>query len=234
MDVSSFLNTEGIHHFSAQNTETKANYAERLIKTIKHRLYRYCIKYRTKRYVNVLPEITDSYNRTKHSNLGRTPASINSDNEHESRYEQYLIRQKQTRIKMKYKRKKKRPFALKRGQVVRITHVRNVFDQEYSQKWSGELFKIKRRFRREGLPVYGLEDWMGEDIEVTFYEPELQAVNVNDNTEYFVEKVLKKRKRIKKPEVLVISPDKARKGVIYPPKTGIYALVGVSKRTFTR
>ena len=31
-----------------------------------------------------------------------------------------------------------------------------------------------------------------------------------------------------------ISPDKARKGVIYPLKTGIYALVGVSKRTFTR
>jgi len=33
---------------------------------------------------------------------------------------------------------------------------------------------------------------------------------------------------------LAISPDKARKGVIYPPKTGIYALVGISERTFTR
>jgi len=31
-----------------------------------------------------------------------------------------------------------------------------------------------------------------------------------------------------------ISPDKARKGVIYPPKTGIYAQVGISERTFTR
>jgi len=31
-----------------------------------------------------------------------------------------------------------------------------------------------------------------------------------------------------------ISPDKARKGVIYPLKTGIYALVGISERTFTR
>ena len=33
---------------------------------------------------------------------------------------------------------------------------------------------------------------------------------------------------------IVISPDKARKGVIYPLKTGIYALVGISERTFTR
>ena len=31
-----------------------------------------------------------------------------------------------------------------------------------------------------------------------------------------------------------ISPDKARKRVIYPLKTGIYALVRISERTFTR
>ena len=31
-----------------------------------------------------------------------------------------------------------------------------------------------------------------------------------------------------------ISPDKARKRVINPLKTGIYALVGISERTFTR
>ena len=34
--------------------------------------------------------------------------------------------------------------------------------------------------------------------------------------------------------IAYISPDKARKGVIYPLKTGIYALVGISERTFTR
>jgi len=34
--------------------------------------------------------------------------------------------------------------------------------------------------------------------------------------------------------IAVISPDKARKGVIYPLKTGIYALVGISERTSTR
>jgi len=35
-------------------------------------------------------------------------------------------------------------------------------------------------------------------------------------------------------EIIPISPEKARKGVIYPLKTGIYALVGISERTFTR
>ena len=36
------------------------------------------------------------------------------------------------------------------------------------------------------------------------------------------------------PDGVVISPDKARKGVIYPLKMGIYALVGISESTFTR
>jgi len=34
--------------------------------------------------------------------------------------------------------------------------------------------------------------------------------------------------------IVIISPDKAPKGVIYPMKTGIYALVGIFERTFTR
>ena len=33
---------------------------------------------------------------------------------------------------------------------------------------------------------------------------------------------------------MYINPDKARKGVIYPLKMGIYALVGISQRTITR
>jgi len=32
--------------------------------------------------------------------------------------------------------------------------------------------------------------------------------------------------------VVIINPEKARKGVIYPLKTGIFALVGISERTF--
>ena len=46
-------------------------------------------------------------------------------------------------------------------------------DREYSQKWTGELFKIDTRFRREGIPVYTILDWDGERVDGTFYEPEL-------------------------------------------------------------
>ena len=76
-------------------------------------------------------------------------------------------------------------------------------DREYSQKWTGELFKIDTRFRREGIPVYTILDWDGERVDGTFYEPELQPVTIDPTTEYRVEKILKRRVRNKRKEVLV-------------------------------
>ena len=76
-------------------------------------------------------------------------------------------------------------------------------DREYSQKWTGELFKIDTRFRREGVPVYTILDWDGERVDGTFYEPELQPVTIDPTTEYRVEKILKRHVRNKRKEVLV-------------------------------
>ena len=76
-------------------------------------------------------------------------------------------------------------------------------DREYSQKWTGELFKIDTRFRREGVPVYTILDWDGERVDGTFYEPELQPVTIDPTTEYRVKKILKRRVRNKRKEVLV-------------------------------
>ena len=79
--------------------------------------------------------------------------------------------------------------------------------REYSQKWTGELFmelfKIDTRFRREGVPVYTILDWDGERVDGTFYEPELQPVTIDPTTEYRVEKILERRVRNKRKEVLV-------------------------------
>ena len=76
-------------------------------------------------------------------------------------------------------------------------------DREYSQKWTRELFKIDTQFRREGVPVYTILDWDGERVDGTFYEPELQPVTIDPTTEYRVEKILKRRIRNKRKEVLV-------------------------------
>ena len=194
-NVNKYLKSQGIHHIYAFNTETKANYAERVIQTLKHKLYRYLLKHNTKRYVDILQKTVKSYNQTHHRSLGTTPSSITKDKEGESRLQQYLLRKKTPERLKKY--------IYKVGQSVRISHIRHVFDRQVSQKWSGELFIIDKRFKREGIPIYKLRDWSGEDIEGSFYESELQAVNVDEMTEYRVEKVLKRRTINKRKEVLV-------------------------------
>ena len=65
------------------------------------------------------------------------------------------------------------------------------------------IFKIGTHFRREGIPVYIILDWDNERVEGTFYEPQLQAVNVDLTTEYHIDKIVKRRVRNKRKEVLV-------------------------------
>ena len=177
---------------------SKANYSERLIKTLKHKLFRYIMKHRTQRYIDVLQDVVYSYNHTVHRNLGDKPSAITKAKEGESRLQQCLLRQT-----ISQKQKHTRKFRFKIGQTVRISHMRRLFDREYSQKLTGELFKIRTRFRREGVPVYTLVDWGKECVEGTFYEPEIQAVNVDESTEFRIEKILKRRTKNKRKEVLV-------------------------------
>ena len=201
--VNAYLKSQNIHHFYALNTETKANYAERLIKTLKHKLFRYMLKTRTQRYIDVLQDVVYSYNHTLHRSLGQSPVSITKDNEGESRLQQYLLRQGKSKRSTKSKQKASKKYKYKIDQTVRLSHVRSVFDREYSQKWTGEIFKIRTRFRREGVPVYSIIDWDGDRVEGTFYQQELQAVNVDPSTEYHIEKIVKRRVRNKQKEVLV-------------------------------
>ena len=103
--VNAYLKSQNIYHFYALNTETKANYAERLIKTLKHKRFRYMLKNKTQRYIDVLQDVVYSYNHTVHRSLGQSPASIIKDNEGESRLQQYLLRQGKTKRSTKSKQK---------------------------------------------------------------------------------------------------------------------------------
>ena len=162
------------------------------------------LKYRTQRYIDVLQDVVYSYNHTVHRCLGQSPASITKDNEGESRLEQYLLRQDKVKRSKKQKKVSKKKYKYEIYKTVRLSHVRSVFDREYSPKWTGEIFKIQTRFRRDGIPVYTIIDWGGDRVEGTFYEPELQSVNVDPSTEYHIEKILKRRVQNKlKKEVLV-------------------------------
>ncbi len=175
----------GVHHFLTNN-EVKANYAERVIRTLKLRLKRYETWKQTHKWKNIMSDITESYNNSYHRSIKRAPSSVNKENEAEVWMVQYATPQTET---------KDGPFKFQVGDYIRISHLRRMFQREYDERYTGEIFKINSRLKRDGLNVYTLNDFYDEKVEGTFYEPELQLITVDPGSVYKVEKVLRSRKR---------------------------------------
>ena len=49
-------------------------------------------------------------------------------------------------------------YAFKIGDRIRTTFLCTLFQCEYDTRWTGEIFKITRRFMRQGQPIYKLAD----------------------------------------------------------------------------
>jgi putative lipase involved disintegration of autophagic bodies len=194
--VKELLKSKDIHQLFSMN-ETKSPYAERVIKTIKMKLYRYMLKNFTNRYIDVLDGVVKSYNNTKHRMIGQTPESVTKDNESEVRLKQYRIKKTKPMSTKKWK------FTFKVGDTVRVSHLRQAFDREYQEKWSGEIFTIASRYRSQNNALYKLNGWDGDPITGTFFAAELQKVQEDPNQEYRIQDIVKKRTRRKKKEVMV-------------------------------
>ena len=95
------------------------------------------------------------------------------------------------------------PFAYKKGDKVRISHMVKTFERAYDEKWMREIFEIVQSFKCFGIRKYHLCDLDGEEVKGTSYEPELQLVNYSAQGSFEIEMVIEKRGRGKKEEVLV-------------------------------
>ena len=188
--VETLLQQRGIQHLFAQNTEIKANYVERVIKTIRSKITRYITSKQSYSYIDTLQDFAQSYNKTYHRTIGMSPEKVTERKETHLWWQMYWPKEQVPKEKAKKIRK---PFRFKLGDKVRITYIRNPFTREYDQKWSGEIFKVSQRILRGGLPVYRLVDFNNEEIRGTFYQAELQKVEVRDDDLWKVEKILKTR-----------------------------------------
>jgi hypothetical protein len=201
--VSAFYEAKNIHHYVTFN-DTQANYAERCIKTIKTKIFRYMKEHNNHRYVDVIQSIVEGYNNSIHRSLGRTPSSVNKVNEDEVRLDQYLLKNRSRKplqkpriindeaVANKRKKKRKQMYSFKLGDIVRISLIKEKFDREYDQKWSTETFSVTKRFIREKIPIYSITDLAGDEVGGTFYAKELQNVTLKADEEHVVEKVIKK------------------------------------------
>ncbi|KAK3083648.1 hypothetical protein FSP39_000775 [Pinctada imbricata] len=184
---------EGIDHFFTQN-ESKANFAERVIKNIKSRISRYRSHHQTNRWIDVLSEVTNSYNNTYHRSIKRAPSAVRKKDQVELWKIQYGIKHKQTNKHAKSKGGPAVHYKFKMGDTVRISHLQRLFQREYDERWTYEYFVVASRGMKQGIAYYTLKDLEGDDIHGSFYSSELSKVIVTDDTTYRIEKILKRSK----------------------------------------
>lgn len=167
----------GINHYSSYSTK-KASIVERVIRTIKNTLYKTFTLQGTYKWIDILSEITNNYNNTKHRTIKMKPSKVTASNE------KHLLATVFSNIKVKGKSK------FKVGDAVRISKYKGTFDKGYTHNWSCEIFKIYKVKVTDPV-TYLLEDMKGLPILGGFYEQELQRVKYEDI--YLVERVLRRR-----------------------------------------
>lgn len=181
------LKKRGIVFFTSNN-DTKSAIVERFNRTLQNKLYRYFTASKTQRYLDVLPSIVQAYNNRKHSTTGIAPSRVNVYDGEDVWRKVY-----------QFAPKKSKPL-YKKGDHVRISKAKGMFEKGYKTNWRSEIFVIKQ-VQRKPLPEYVLEDLTGELILGKFLQPELQRVK--KNVKFVVEKVLKRKGKGRQEEVLV-------------------------------
>lgn len=163
-------------------------------------------KNRTYKYVHILADIVRNYNSTPHRSLnGLSPKEVNKENEADVWPTLYLKNDKSKKERKLRTEKKRRSikYRYKVNDLVRLSHLKHIFRRGYNQQFTGEVFKIAKRFHLQGIPMYKVKDFNNELIEGDFYENDLQIVKKDADSLWIVEKVIKKRKRGSKTELFV-------------------------------
>lgn len=80
--VQGFLADNGIGFFTVKS-DKKAAVAERVVRTIKEKIWRFMHEKHTKKYINALPDLVESYNNTYHKAIGMAPNEVNESTEGE-------------------------------------------------------------------------------------------------------------------------------------------------------
>ena len=153
-----WLRDNDIVMYSTHN-EGKSVVAERFIRTLKSKIYKYMTSVSKNVYIDKLDDIVDECNNTYHTTIKMKPVDVKSNT--------YI----NTSKKINYKDPK-----FKVGDRVRRSKCKNIFAKAYMPNWSEEVFVIKKV--KNTVPwTYVINDLNGEEIIGTFSEKELQKTN---------------------------------------------------------
>ena len=176
----------GIQLYSTENEE-KSSVVERWNRTMKEKMFKYFSANSTRKYIDILDEMVNNYNNTKHSSIKMTPLEA-SDKKNKNRVWLNLNGSKGSNLNGKATNPVKPKFSV--GDKVRITKKKKVFEKGYTPRWTEEVFTVFQ-VQYTDPPTYKISDHHGEEIQGTFYEQEMQKTNQDI---FRIEKVIRKQK----------------------------------------
>ena len=166
--------------YSTENEE-KSSVVERWIRTMKEKMWKYFTDKNTNVYIDILPDLVRNYNNSKHSSIKMSPVEASKKkNELTVWRNLYPDRLKIHDINPKFSV----------GDKVRISKWKKTFEKGYTTKWTEEIFTITK-IKHTSPVTYEIADLNGEEIDGTFYEPELQKTS---QQLFRIEKVIEKGK----------------------------------------
>lgn len=177
--VRQLLDSFNIELFSVYS-EKKAAIVERFQRTLQEKLYRAFTYQGHHQWLDLLPQLTDSYNHSYHRTIKMKPVDVTEKNETKVWLKQYANVEKNPKPKFKV------------GDHVRIPKHKTVFTKGYEEKWTDEVFIIDSINTKYKPTLYTLKDENEEIIQGSFYAQELQKVDNSDQM-FRIEKVLRRR-----------------------------------------
>ena len=154
------------------HNEEKFFVAQRFIRTLKTKVYKYMTSKSKNVYIDKIDDIINKYNNTYHSTIKKKPVHIEI-----TAYIDFKNDVNDVEHKFKV------------GDHVRISKYNNAFVKGYMPNWSEEVFVVNEV--KNTVPwTYVINDLNSEEIIGTFYEKELQKTN---QQEFRIEKVLKRK-----------------------------------------
>ena len=139
----------------------KSVVAERFIRTLKTKIYKYMTSLLKNAYIDKLDDIMNEYNNTYHRTIKMKPVDV-KDNTYIDSMELSRSNDKDPKFKV--------------GDSVRINKYKNILTKRYTSNRSEKVFMIKKV--KNTVPwTYVINDLNGDMIIGTFYEKELQKTN---------------------------------------------------------
>ena len=143
------------------HNEGKSVVAERFIRTLKTKIYKYMTSISKNVYIDKLDDIVNEYNNIYHRTIKMKPVDV-KDNTYIDSMELSRSNDKDPKFKV--------------GDSVRINKYKNILTKRYTSNWSEKVFMIKKV--KNTVPwTYVINDLNGDMIIGTFYEKELQKTN---------------------------------------------------------